>query len=98
LRNQAIRGTFIPLWSDIHHKFRWLSMDRAVGVLIKIMPAVICALHEIQAMQPTEKRAGPLAKKIATHTFVGALSLMADVLPVFAQVCTLFQTEVRDSA
>jgi hypothetical protein len=75
----------------------WLSMDRAVQILIKTMPAVICALHEIQAMQPSEKKSGSLAKKIATHTFAGALSIMADVLPVFADVCTTFQTEVRNT-
>ena len=72
-------------------------MERAVHALVKTLPGVLCALYELQAMHPTEKQALSLAKMAGSHSFIGALAIMADVLPILAKICTLFQTIVRSS-
>lgn len=73
---------------------RWLSLDRAVQILMKILPGVIAALHEMAAMNPQDKAALSLANILSTKEFISTLCLLADVLPVLTTLSVKFQAEV----
>ena len=74
---------------------RWLSLERAVSSLLKVLPGMICALYELAAMNTNDKKSEALAIILGSKEFICTLSLLADVLPVLTNLSTTLQSDVQ---
>ena len=75
------------------HSVHWLSLEKAVEVIYRTYPALVCALEHEATSNPAAKG---IIQQVSQYSFIAITHMLMDILPFLSKLSKAFQSESTD--